>query len=124
MAGKPAREVVVARCALVVDDEWLLVDYARTILEELGCEVITATCGSEALHALNLNPRVDLLITDVQMPEMNGLELIEQAKRQRPTLHVIVTSGHAEVPDGVPLVRKPFTRLDLVRTIERTTGLC
>ena len=111
-----------ARCALVVDDEWLLVDYARTILEELGCEVITATCGSEALHALNLNPRIDLLITDVQMPEMNGLELIEQAKRQRPTLHVIVTSGHAEVPDGVPLVRKPFTRLDLVRTIERTTG--
>jgi CheY-like chemotaxis protein len=117
---KPARrELVVARCALVVDDEWLLVDYARTILEELGCEVLTATCGSDALHALSLNQHIDLLLTDVQMPDMNGLELIERAKRQRPSLHVIVTSGHAEVPEGVPFVRKPFTRWDLVRVIER-----
>ena len=113
-----------ARCALVVDDEWLLLDYAKTILEELGCEVITATSGSDALHALTLNQRIDLLITDIQMPGMNGLELIEQAKRERPTLHVIVTSGQAEVPYGVPSIRKPFTRLDLVRMMESTTGLC
>jgi hypothetical protein len=44
-----------ARCALVVDDEWLLVEYARMILEELGCEVVTATCASDALHALSVN---------------------------------------------------------------------
>lgn len=73
---------------------------------------------------MSVNERIDLLITDVQMPGMNGLELVERAKRQRPTLHVIVTSGHADVPDGVPLVRKPFTRWDLVRMMERTTGLC
>lgn len=63
-----------ARCALVVDDEWLLVEYARMILEELGCEVVTATCASDALHALSVNERIDLLVTDVQMPDMNGLE--------------------------------------------------
>src|SRR6476646_4519343 len=51
------------RCALVVDDEWLLVEYARTILEELGCEVVTAICGIDALHALAVNERIDLLIT-------------------------------------------------------------
>ena len=113
-----------ARCALVVDDEWLLVEYARTILEELGCEVVTATCASDALHALSVNERIDLLVTDVQMPDMNGLELIARAKRQRPTLHVIVTSGRAAVPVGVPFVRKPFTRWDLIRIMERTTGLC
>jgi two-component system, cell cycle response regulator CpdR len=55
-----------ARCALVVDDEWLVVDHARSILEELGCEVITATSASEALNALTLNERIDLLITDVR----------------------------------------------------------
>lgn len=68
-----------ARCALVVDDEWLLVDYARTLLDELGCEVVTATCASEALHALSVDDHIDLLITDVQMPDMNGLELIGEA---------------------------------------------
>jgi CheY-like chemotaxis protein len=94
------------RCALIVDDEWLVVDYARTILEELGCEVVTATCGSEALHALAADERIDLLITDVQMPDMNGLELVEQAKRQRPTLHVIVTSGNTKIPLGVAFVPK------------------
>jgi two-component system cell cycle response regulator CpdR len=114
----------VARRVLVVDDEWLMVEYARAVLEELGCEVITATSGSEALQVLSVNERIDLLVTDFQMPNMNGLELIEQAKQQRPTLYVILTSGNTEVPNGVPLVRKPFTRLDLVRIMERTTGLC
>jgi CheY-like chemotaxis protein len=42
-----------ARCALIVDDEWLLTEYARTILEELGCEVVTATCASDALEPIS-----------------------------------------------------------------------
>ena len=92
--------------------------------EELGCEVVTATCASDALHALSVNERIDLLITDVRMPDMNGLELISASEAQRPTLHVIVTSRHATVPVGVPFVRKPFTRWDLIRIMERTTGLC
>jgi CheY-like chemotaxis protein len=114
----------VARRALVVDDEWLLVDYARSLLEELGCEVVTATRASEALQALSSDERIDLLITDIRMPDMNGFELIERAKRQRPNLHVVVTTGNTDVPEGIPLVRKPFTRQDLVRMMERTTGLC
>jgi two-component system, cell cycle response regulator CpdR len=114
----------VVHYALVVDDEWLLVDYTRAILEEHGCAVITASCANDALHVLSVNERIDLLITDVELPDMNGLELIERAKRQRPTLHIVVTSGHAAVPDGVPFVRKPFTSWELVRIIERTTGLC
>jgi CheY-like chemotaxis protein len=79
----------VARCVLVVDDEWLSLEYARTLLEELGCEVVTATCGIEALDALSVNERIDVLVTDFQMPGMNGLELIERARPD---------SGHIAYP--------------------------
>jgi CheY-like chemotaxis protein len=117
-------EFLVARRALVVDDEWLLVDYARSVLEELGCEVVTATRAIEALHALTADERIDLLITDIQMPDMDGIELVRQAKQVRPSLHVIVTSGRADAPEGFPLMRKPFSRGDLARMMARHTGLC
>ena len=66
---------------------------------------------------------IDLLITDIQMPGMGGAELVERAKEMRPTLKVIVTSGRAEAPTGIPLMRKPFGFDDLVRAVKHHMAL-
>jgi CheY-like chemotaxis protein len=113
-----------ARRVLVVDDEWLILDFARVALEELGCEVVTASDATEALQKLQADEHIELLITDIQMPGMDGAELVERAKGLRPMLKVIVTSGRRDAPPGVPLIRKPFGFEDLVETMKRHTGLC
>jgi two-component system, cell cycle response regulator CpdR len=112
------------RVVLVVDDDPDVLDLTTSYLEELGCEVITATRASEALAKLAADERIDILITDVEMPEMDGYELAEQAKRVRAGLQVIALSGRAEGKADLPLVRKPFLQQDLARTMEKTTGLC
>jgi CheY-like chemotaxis protein len=109
---------------LVVDDDPDVLDLTTSYLEELGCEMITATRASEALAKLAADKRIDILITDVQMPEMDGYELAEKAKRMRAELQVIALSGGAEAKGNLPLVRKPFLQQDLARTMEKTTGLC
>jgi CheY-like chemotaxis protein len=90
-----------ARRVLVVDDEWLIFNFARSALEELGCEVVTASDATEGLQKLRMDGHIELLITDIQMPGMDGAELVERAKGLRPTLKVIVTSGRRDAPPGV-----------------------
>ena len=73
------------RLVLVVDDEPLVLDVTAAMLEDLGCEVITAASGNDALHKLSMNGRIEILITDINMPGMHGYELAEKAKRMRAT---------------------------------------
>ena len=120
-----AREIAtMMQRVLVVDDEWLILDFTRAILEDLGCEVVIASAATEALQRIRTDDRIDLLITDIQMPGMNGAELIQHAKKIRPNLRVIVTSGRADPPFGVPMMRKPFSIKDLLEMIERHIGPC
>ena len=86
-------------------------------------EPTTAECKA-VTRAMRLDERIELLITDIQMPGMDGAELVERAKEMRPTLQVIVTSGRRDAPTGVPLIRKPFGIADLVEAMKRHTGLC
>ena len=103
---------------LVVDDEALIVLLAESWLEDLGCQVETAL-GSEALAKLNDGEfRVEVLITDVNMPDMSGYELAKRAAAVRPGLKVVLMSGAAGNPHGLSLIRKPFFRDDLKRAIQ------
>lgn len=113
-----------SRVVLVVDDEPLILDLTSSMLEELGCEVVTAGSASEALEVLLRDSRIDVLITDIHMPEMDGYTLARRARRLRQELQVIVVSGRAESQEGPPMVHKPFNRDDLARVMQRTTGLC
>jgi two-component system, cell cycle response regulator CpdR len=113
-----------ARVVLVVDDEPLILDLTSSMLEDLGCEVVTADCGTHALETLATNGRIEVLITDIQMPGMDGYELAAKAKCERPALQIIVCSGRADPKNGLPLIRKPFTQQDLADMMSRTTGLC
>jgi two-component system, cell cycle response regulator CpdR len=113
-----------ARVVLVVDDEPLILDLTSWMLEDLGCEVVTAECGIAALEILANDGRIEVLVTDVQMPGMNGYELVVKAQRDRPALQIIVCSSRADSRNGLPFIRKPFTRQDLARVMTRTPGLC
>jgi two-component system cell cycle response regulator CpdR len=64
------------------------------------------------------------LITDINMPGMDGYELAERAARIRPTLKVLQLSGRERRRDGFPMLRKPFSEEDLARVMQQTTGVC
>jgi CheY-like chemotaxis protein len=109
---------------LVVDDEPLVLHVTVGMLEDLGCEVIAATNGFEALEKLSAEPRVEVLITDVNMPGMDGYELVDAAMNVRGSLKVIMLSGRLGDGRGFPLLRKPFLQKDLIKTMAAYTGLC
>jgi two-component system cell cycle response regulator CpdR len=109
---------------LVVDDDPSVLEVVADMLEDLGCNVISASSGADALDQLKRNDQISILITDINMPGMDGHELAERAKRIRPELKVLQLSGRERRRDGYPMIRKPFTEEDLAHVMQRTTGLC
>lgn len=105
-----------SRRILVVDDEECIRLFVREALAMEGYDCATASCGAEALDLIADHP-FDLLITDVKMPGMDGISLMREARRIRPTLPVIIITGYAagtaareQVENEVQgYVLKPFT---------------
>ena len=112
-----------SRVVLLVDDDSLVLDVAASMLEDVGCEVVTAAGGAEALEKLSIDERIEILITDVNMPGIDGYALAKYATQTRESLKVIILSGR-ESDRGYPLIRKPFMQDDLKRTMAQQTGLC
>ena len=81
------------RSVLIVDDEELLRSILSTIITREGFSVLEAANGLEALTIMQQNP-VELVITDVIMPEMDGMELLVQIKKDYPRTRVAVITGH------------------------------
>jgi two-component system cell cycle sensor histidine kinase/response regulator CckA len=111
---------------LVVDDERPMLRLLRRQLEALGCTVLEAQDGPEALRLLvGRRGAVDLVLSDIVMPGMNGTELADRILADRPEQCVILMSGQA--PGGlarigrrekiVPVLRKPFTPEQLLELV-------
>ncbi|MEQ9489446.1 MAG: PAS domain S-box protein [Alphaproteobacteria bacterium] len=82
---------------LMAEDDKRVREFAAGVLENLGCRVIEAASGREALEMLRLHPDIDLLFTDIVMPGgMTGIDLGRHARVIRPGLPVLYTSGYAE----------------------------
>jgi DNA-binding NtrC family response regulator len=77
---------------LVIDDDQAVSGMLQRMLQREGFTVITAANGVEVLSS-DLIDRVDLVISDVQMPEMNGIELLQKIRERSPHLPVLVTTG-------------------------------
>jgi two-component system cell cycle response regulator CpdR len=114
------------RVVLVVDDEPLVLMLTSSMLEDLGCEVVTADSGQRALDWLSADRRIEVLITDIKMPGMDGYELIAKARNALPHLQVLIRSAHAkaELESGLTVIRKPFSQEELARTMAHTMELC
>jgi two-component system cell cycle response regulator CpdR len=115
---------VMSRVVLVVDDDPIVLETVVMMLDELGCEVISATSGQDALGQLSRNERIEILITDINMPEMDGHELAHRAKRIKPELQVLQLSGRERRRGGYPMIRKPFALEDLAIKMQQTVGSC
>jgi CheY-like chemotaxis protein len=114
----------VARIVLVVDDDPFVLETMNTLLEGVGFEVRTASNGDAALAALASDERIEILISDIQMPGMNGYELAEKAETMRDGLRVILLSGREKDGHGFDLIEKPFSFADLTRAMNRKAGNC
>lgn len=108
-------------CVLVVDDDSLVLTSTVLLLEDLGHRVISATSGAQALELFDNEPNIDLLITDMAMPQMNGAQLAQAIRFVKPGLPIILATGYAERLEGfatqLPRLSKPFTQLNLVEVI-------
>jgi two-component system, cell cycle sensor histidine kinase and response regulator CckA len=110
---------------LLVEDELLVRNLTRQVLEECGYTVIEAGNGLEALAKTNGGTHIDLLITDVVMPKMGGRELAEKLVENFPAIKVLFTSGytddaiirHGIIEAHTNFIQKPFTPDSLARKI-------
>jgi CheY-like chemotaxis protein len=98
---------------LVVEDDSIVRMLIVDVLEELEYKVLEAEGCEEALALLNDTERsIDLMMTDVNMPIMDGRELAKEARNVRPGLPILFASGYAEsidVPEGMSVIGKPFS---------------
>ena len=122
LSAVPTRQI------LLVDDDSALLDVLpRTIELRIMQVTVTACDSAEAALAHIRSNHYDLVITDLNMPRINGLALVRQIKAQLPAMPILVITGHGDeeaehqaMQAGVDgFILKPFDRLDLAATIER-----
>jgi signal transduction histidine kinase len=108
---------------LVVDDEDLLLTMGRMVLSSFGYTVLTASSGQKALELFSKSKKkIDLVITDLVMPNMSGRELTEQIHKVAPDTRIIWSSGYVRTTNAQEQERylqKPFTSQDLLRKVKQ-----
>ncbi|HEY8461302.1 MAG TPA: sigma-54 dependent transcriptional regulator [Blastocatellia bacterium] len=113
--------------ALIAEDNDDMRDLLQEVLEDAGYETLVAANGRQALaHIEKELEMIDLLITDVRMPEMTGYELLAKARELRPEAPVIVITAFGSVEQAVEMVKagayqyltKPFENRDILRLVE------
>ena len=111
---------------LLVDDESTVLELCQQILRHDGYEVLVAGSGDAALRMLQDGTSIDLLLTDIVMPGMNGITLAAQAHHQWPGLHVLFMSGfsldYASDLSGSICIAKPFTPANLLAAVHAALG--
>ena len=112
---------------LVVEDENDVRAYSIECLQELGFSVLYSPDGPSALRMIADHPEIRLLFTDVGLPHMNGRELAQEARRMRPELPVLFTTGYAQdamfqqgkLERNAELLTKPFNRAQLAARVRQ-----
>jgi len=116
---------------LLVEDEVAIVRLATAMLEDLGYRVVTADTPAQALRLAEIHQGdIQLLLTDVVMPGMNGRELATQVQTIYPRLKILYMSGytanaiahHGILGDGINYIQKPFSRTDLSIRVREVLG--
>jgi len=113
-----------SRTILVVDDEPGITTILALVLRRAGYEVIALTKPAEAL-AYSDEPgiQIDLLLTDVVMPVLDGTKLAEKFRRKSPRTKVLFMTGHAaRLPSDADCVVKPFQPSEMVQRVGRALG--
>lgn len=117
---------MVTKQLLLVDDEERFLKTTKILLEKKGLDVFTATNGLEAIRILDEH-RIDVVILDVKMPGIDGVEVLRKTKQKYPLLEVIMLTGHASVESAVEglklgafdYVMKPCDIMDLLDKVNQ-----
>jgi len=130
-AGKQRSDLTGKGTVLLVEDEEAVRRFAARALESRGYKVLKATTGVEALEVLAAHEgEIDLVISDVMMPEMDGPKLLQQMRKTHPDMTVIFISGYAEEALRQELAKdesfiflpKPFSLKDLASAVKEALG--
>jgi two-component system cell cycle sensor histidine kinase/response regulator CckA len=114
---------------LLVEDEAVVRDLVCEILRESGYDVLSAPSGADAMKMTSNHKKpIDLLITDVVMPEMSGPELANTLRRARGEMRVLYMSGYTDdavlvrqgLPENCAFIRKPYTPLQFLHKVRET----
>jgi len=111
-------------CVLVVDDEEAIVDSLRKVFEREALRVVTAANGNEALEVLR-RESVDVMLTDLMMPGMSGIDLLRAARSVSPETETVLMTAYGTVENAVEamkqgaydFVTKPIKRADITRSV-------
>ena len=113
-------DIPLTALVLVVEDDPRVCELIRMVLVRAGHEVVAVAGPHAALASLNRQPAISLMVVDVVMPEMDGYDLVAEARKIAPGVRVVFTSGFARDtarhPSGDGFLAKPFT-------IESLTGI-
>jgi CheY-like chemotaxis protein len=108
---------------LVVEDDSRVRELAELILRRAGHDIVSAAGPREALRLLAVRPDVELVLTDIVMPDMNGYDLAKEIRRMAPKVHLVFMSGGApqsRAEADEPFLSKPFTAESLTRVVQDT----
>ncbi|MGQ9920090.1 MAG: response regulator [Desulfobacca sp.] len=111
---------------LLVEDEIHVAGALQAVLRDAGYRVVWAATGQRGLELL-AEQSFDLLVADLYLPDMDGLEVVRQARAQRPPLPVIVITGYSSLDSAIAALRlgtadyleKPFTAEEITACIQR-----
>jgi len=114
---------------LIIDDEQIVLDSIKRILSKEPYSLELTTKSTEGLE-LALNGAYDLVLTDIKMPEISGMRILRDIKRNKPKTPVVILTGYATVQSAVNAMKlgasdyleKPFTPDTLLKTIEKITN--
>ncbi|GBE01689.1 sporulation initiation phosphotransferase F [bacterium BMS3Bbin06] len=114
------------RRVLVIDDEAIVRVSCQRVLEPAGYEVIVTSRGDDAISLLE-KERFDLVLTDLKMPDMDGIEVLKTIKKRWPEIHVVIITGYGTISTAVLAIKlgayeyieKPFTPEDILNVVNK-----
>jgi CheY-like chemotaxis protein len=107
------------RVGMVVDDDDLVRESVVAILEDVCDEVYQAADGLEGLKVLTDHPDINVVVTDIAMPRLDGIGFADRARRLYPNLKVLFVSGLQHPPETESFLPKPFMAHALIAAVQR-----
>jgi CheY-like chemotaxis protein len=119
-----------AICILLVEDDHVLREVSADTLNDLGYRAIRASNGRQALAELETDRDIKVLMTDIELPGMDGQQLAAEARQRRPGVRILFVTGHDDLiregkllrKEGFDYLAKPYGCEDLARALKRLVG--
>ncbi len=112
---------------LIVEDDRDLADSCKRLLKKANITSVVARTGNEALQIFKVDKDIDIVLSDLKMPEMDGIELLKRLKKINPAVEVIIMTGYGTIQNAVRAIKlgasnyitKPFNKEELINAIEK-----